>query len=272
MRNLLAFVLFAFGISQAYARTLIVSDIDDTIKNSHVLDKTEALRNLKRTDNYVLGMPELYKELVDQLMSQGEVVKVVYLSSGPAKLVGSSHTTLIQKSGFPEGEKIFLQDLRKSQDHKITNIRRLIREFQPQKIIFIGDNGERDIEIYDQARNEFSQITSYTFIRTAYFTGNTEDTGKPLRFNQFSFVSSVDIASILTRNGLLTEGTADELLESIFDNLQNQDMNEDDGSILFPRWQDCRDFNKTILNRFDGLFKSYRDIVFGRCSIPAIED
>ena len=54
--------------SYAQAQTVLVSDIDDTLKISHVLDWADAAGNLVQMGNHFLGMSQVYNLLQEEKM------------------------------------------------------------------------------------------------------------------------------------------------------------------------------------------------------------
>ena len=65
--------------------------------------------------------------------------------------------------------------------------------------MLIGDNGEKDPEVYDTIRIENPAIRFYTFIRFAYGGENAQK----FRANQIPFVSAGEIAMSLIQTSLI---------------------------------------------------------------------
>lgn len=131
----------------------VISDIDDTIKDSHVLDKQVLLRNTFINPlHQVEGMSDLY-----QSFNRNENnIAFHYVSSSPLQLF-SLLTEFLQQEKFPAGslhlrqvkvsEEIFKEGS-SSQRHKHNQIRQLIKNFPKRQFVLIGDSGESDPEIY----------------------------------------------------------------------------------------------------------------------------
>jgi Uncharacterized conserved protein (DUF2183) len=137
----------------------VVSDIDDTIKNSNVLDRKQLLLNtFARPFVVVPGMAERYRNIAKQPGSAFH-----YVSGSPHHLYPVI-ADFLRVGNFPEGT-MHLRDLnwRKelfgreggSKEHKFETIRQLMQDFPQRKFIFFGDSGEHDPEIYGQLAREF---------------------------------------------------------------------------------------------------------------------
>ena len=135
----------------------VVSDIDDTIKHSHVRDRRELMLNtFAREFTAVPGMAERYQALAAQ------AVAVHYVSSGPIQLYPPLAAFLID-AGFPPGS-VHLRDSTSLQNvvpthaisyaHKLSTIRTLLDDFPGRQFVLIGDSGEADPEIYGQLARE----------------------------------------------------------------------------------------------------------------------
>lgn len=133
----------------------IISDIDDTIKHSHVRNRKELLTNtFHREFQPVPEMAPLYREWA------ATGIPFHYVSSSPWQL----HEPLcefLEQEGFPLGTlhlKFFrLRDARvfkpfvRKRETKARNLQLLLQQFPQRKFVLIGDSGERDPEIYGQA-------------------------------------------------------------------------------------------------------------------------
>jgi hypothetical protein len=142
----------------------IVSDIDDTIKISNVLDRKKLVRNtFLEPFRAVPGMAEWYQE-----MARNERQAFFhYLSASPIQLYPAL-SGFIEEAHFPQGvlhlrESTSWRTLYGSRDdtikHKKSVLTRLLTTYPRRKFILIGDSGENDPEIYaDIARSFPEQI------------------------------------------------------------------------------------------------------------------
>lgn len=131
----------------------VVSDIDDTIKVSNVLDRSELLRNtFLREFKAVPGMAAYYL----QLATQADSTRFHYLSSSPHQLYPALNAFL-NDNGFPLGSVHLrhiniidevLGDGDSSRKHKLASLQQLFGQFPNRQFLLIGDSGEADPEIY----------------------------------------------------------------------------------------------------------------------------
>jgi phosphatidate phosphatase APP1 len=155
------FVLPQRGVS-------IVSDIDDTIKDSNVGNRRELLANtFLREYREIGGMAELYRQWA-QLGSMFH-----YVSSSPWQLFDpisewSAH------GGFPPGTlhlrtfRLRDQVIRRkasAKRRKSQSISKMIKSFPHRRFILIGDSGERDPEIYGKLCQRFGDRIVAVLIR-----------------------------------------------------------------------------------------------------------
>ncbi|MBN1499724.1 MAG: App1 family protein [Spirochaetes bacterium] len=155
----------------------VISDIDDTIKISNVLNKKELIKNtFIRPFQAVNKMPEFYSQLYKNNIS------FHYVSGSPWQLY-ESISGFMKNTGFPEGsfylkkfrikDKSFIDFLIADQkEYKVTIIKAIIKDFPEKKFILIGDSGEMDAEIYSELYKLFPENIKAVFIRN---TGNLDD-------------------------------------------------------------------------------------------------
>jgi hypothetical protein len=127
------------------AKYLLVSDIDDTIKITNVLDKDEALKNGLFGHRVFLGMSELYQELAH---SSG----FVYMSGSPPFLEHSLQDMLIKEHHFPDG-RFELRDWITEDIYKFktAGFAELAKTCD-LPFIALGDDTERDFDVLSEFR------------------------------------------------------------------------------------------------------------------------
>jgi hypothetical protein len=130
----------------------VISDIDDTIKISQVLDKEALLANtFLREFEPLPDMAFVYRRWA----SQGAAFH--YVSASPWQLYPALNRFL-EESGFPRGEirlrylrvkdSSFFAFMRASRAFKIRTIEAIIQRYPKRKFILVGDSGENDPAIY----------------------------------------------------------------------------------------------------------------------------
>jgi phosphatidate phosphatase APP1 len=147
----------------------VISDIDDTVKVSNVLDRTELVANtFYRPYLAVQGMPGLYGAWRDR----GVVVH--YVTAGPWQLFSPIWSFLtenglagagIEMREFRLANASFVDIFRDSQDYKKQRIREILRRFPERRFVLVGDSGERDPEVYAAIAREFPAQVAGIYIR-----------------------------------------------------------------------------------------------------------
>ncbi|KAG7095800.1 hypothetical protein E1B28_006500 [Marasmius oreades] len=139
----------------------VISDIDDTIKVSNVLDKLKLAKSTLLDDpTPVAGMPELYKSLATS-MNQPQFI---YISGSPFQLYPFLRdfvdTTYPQGPLFLRNLTItdlgllldsFSEDASTKLEYKLSQIARVNVMYPKKSFLSIGDSTEKDPEIYAAA-------------------------------------------------------------------------------------------------------------------------
>ena len=188
--SIISLVLIS-SISQAGSDILLISDIDDTIKESHVLSDFDKIGNAFDTDEPFKGMSQLYRFIkMDQ-----PGIEFHYVSNAPEFLMKDSHQKFISRNLFPNGQ-MHLSEKIDSTGHKVRVISNLIETRHPHTVIMLGDNGERDVFVQDTIVRKYAKqgIRFIQFIRVAY---TQDDGGKALLENQTGFITAGEIALVL---------------------------------------------------------------------------
>ena len=157
------------------ARFLVVSDIDDTVLQSHVTSIAQALRTVllgnARTRLPFPGVAAFYRALsAGATGSEGN--PIFYVSSSPWNLYDLLEDFLALQ-GIPAGP-LTLRDwdwersaLGSGRLHgfKSRAIREILDAFPATPVVLIGDSGQRDPEIYAQLVREFPERILAVYIR-----------------------------------------------------------------------------------------------------------
>lgn len=183
--------------------TSVISDIDDTIKVTSVVNRRELLANtFLRNFQSVDGMSDVYR----QWSETG--IDFHYVSSSPWQLY---HALLdFVDSGFPAGtmhlrnfrfrDQLLKKVLIIRQKGKISAMRTLVKHLPKRNFIFVGDSGEKDPEIYRKLGKKYPDQVKGIFIR--------ELLGRPLHSERWAKIQEP------LRRGICHKFvTADELTE-----------------------------------------------------------
>lgn len=157
----------------------VISDIDDTIKDSGVFrgKKHLLLATFLHECREVPGMSEVYQKWADQGAS------FHYVSNSPWQLFPMLDT-FFDKFSFPSGSAhLKLFDLNhkalfyEPQGAKRASIIQLLKDFPDRKFIMVGDSGEMDLELYTSLARDYSKQILKIFIRDV--TTNNLDVSSP---------------------------------------------------------------------------------------------
>jgi len=157
-----AYLMGATGLS-------IISDIDDTLKHSHVGCKRTLLANtFLRPFEAIPGMAPLFREWADQ----GAAFH--YVSSSPWQLY-SHLAEHLASEGFPAGsfhlrafrlrDHLIRRLLMLRRSGKASVIRAMFKTFPQRRFLLVGDSGEADPEIYGAMARRFPQQVAGILIR-----------------------------------------------------------------------------------------------------------
>ncbi len=276
-------VILFFISASAMSTTLFVSDIDDTIKISHVLNRLGAIEAVARIDNHFLGMAQAYQAYLET----DPLAQIVYLTNAPAKLMHAAHSAFLHYNKFPAGQMLLRKDLHET-EFKLKSLRSLIEKNQPTKMVLIGDNGERDPYVYAQIQTEYPNIPMFVYIHLIYSTHAKRAIGAPKQANQTSFVTSLDLVQKFQKDGLIPDSTFNNFVLEMQPKIVGQSLKEDEGNIAFPKWIDCRDYfglkivtmpkiksNQSIQTNpdatSDDLWSAYQAQLLSRCTAGPIK-
>ena len=149
----------------------VVSDIDDTIKDTHVWDKTSTVLHTLSTFKAIPGMAELFTA-----WSRDSGAFFHYVSGGPDQMEKPMESFL-DAAGFPEGSldlrAVSLKDKKSAQDwrggnscqYKIEKIGKIIRAFPHRYFCLVGDAGEGDKRALRWLANKYPDRVKWVFIR-----------------------------------------------------------------------------------------------------------
>jgi phosphatidate phosphatase APP1 len=154
----------------------LISDLDDTILVSEVTSKRRLLRNTFLMNSAqrqpVAGTARLYAGLV---ATGGETTPLFYLSASPRQLHGTIASFLL-RNDFPHGVLITkrVTNDRSSEPltdqfaYKTAKIEEIFMRLPGVRFVLVGDDGERDPEIYDWVRQQHPERVEAIWIRRVH--------------------------------------------------------------------------------------------------------
>jgi len=175
----------------------IITDLDDTILISDVTDRSRLVRKTL-FENYaqrhaVAGTAKYFSHLV-QRNPQPAAAPLFYLSASPRQL----HTgiqTFLDRNGFPGGVLITRKitndqtgdPLTDPVRYKITRIEQLLTVLPQVRFVLVGDDGERDPEIYDEIHRRHPERIEAVWIRRV-----SQNSARPVYAGQGDLASALD--------------------------------------------------------------------------------
>lgn len=152
-----------------YDKKIIISDIDDTIKDTNVLNKVELLKNILYRDfKPIKNMSELYNKIAHKY-------NFCYLTATPWQMYLPINEFL-REYKFPQYEcaiykKVNINNicsirnfLDNTRTYKYVNIENIIRSTK-ENLILIGDNTEFDELVYNDITVKYTDRIDAIFIR-----------------------------------------------------------------------------------------------------------
>jgi len=254
MKNLIL-ATFLFFSTHLFARTLIVVDIDDTIKVTNVLSKPDIYINALFSKKAFAGMSELLQE-----MNISET-SIVYVSGSPSFLAGRIDTFL-NFNHFPQSQNVILRDdlSINTYDYKLEKITKLLSRNVFDKIILVGDDTEYDPEIYNEISKKFKVDSIYIHA----IVDRVLPTNEILR----NYFSSVEVAGFEMLNSNLKNANSLSRVVKAF-------VNQNNSSLVVIPGRDCPRQGRVELDELRQkasaqssveLFEKAQDKIISTCS------
>ncbi|KAF7291006.1 DUF2183 domain-containing protein [Mycena chlorophos] len=162
----------------------VISDIDDTVKVTHTLDKLlSAKATLIDTPVPVTGMPDVYASLAQSLNNP----QFIYVSAGPFQLYPFLKS-FIETTFAPANGPIMLNNLTTTNisqildfsnldgvfDYKSAMIDRIHGMYPGKTFLAVGDSTQKDPETYGNAIRKYGDFIQCAWIRLVDGANNTD--------------------------------------------------------------------------------------------------
>lgn len=161
------FLLFfsSFFLTSIYAKTILISDIDDTIRQTNVLSKVESTRSILKATPAFSALANIYSHFE---------ANFYYLSAAPICLI--DHYAWIVETKLPLGPvyqracNTSVLHSSNSTDYKFNLISRIIEQNlishqEVTEVLLFGDNAQHDPEVYQKIKSQFKQLRILIYIR-----------------------------------------------------------------------------------------------------------
>jgi hypothetical protein len=168
-------ILLLLSTVKAHAVTLI-SDLDDTIKHTWVGNKRESIKNGLFSKIPFGGMAALYSEISNRFI----------VVSGSPVILNPLVRNFLSDANFPAGELILRNYLWENiEKYKLRALGKIIAKTK-DAVILVGDDTEKDPEIYLQIQKRFPAKVAAIYIRRV--------SGRHLPFGVNGFFHPFEIA------------------------------------------------------------------------------
>jgi phosphatidate phosphatase APP1 len=155
----------------------VISDIDDTVLVSNVTDKKKLLektflQNAQQRQTFP-GTAEFYRRLLAQ-NPEPQAAPMFYVSASPRQLADNI-SAFLARSRYPRGVLVTKlingngrDPLLDQQQYKLAKIEAIFTALPWVKFTLIGDDGERDPEIYRTLQEKHPQRIAAIYIRKVH--------------------------------------------------------------------------------------------------------
>lgn len=214
MNFLMGFIcFFATFISSLYADVVIVSDIDDTIRQSntrHVYEMAKVHITNGPAFNHLI---QIYRDMIFYYEKQGETVHLLYLTAAPSVLNVKSW---LEKYEVPKGEiqqkpisYIFSGTYKYKLDYLTKYLLKIGKVKGPLTVWMFGDNSEVDDLVYQSilVRQPIELKEVHSFIRRVW-------PGTYLLPELHYFISENDLLQYGTIRSLIQEPTVLNIIKA----------------------------------------------------------
>ncbi|MEA9358104.1 phosphatase domain-containing protein [Bacteriovorax sp. PP10] len=174
--------LFSYSIA-GLAKTIIVTDIDDTIKKANSMGGVGGLYHFLKKKPYEYTR-DLFNEINAYEQIQGEETTFYYVSAAPAFTFDAP--AWIKLNNFPEGPTYLktAENGGETYAYKYRTIKAILEKelaLDPDlKILFFGDNSQFDGKVYYDLKLEMKLSNSEIFIRDVSTEATVFDRDIPL--------------------------------------------------------------------------------------------
>ncbi|MGZ3747447.1 MAG: phosphatase domain-containing protein, partial [Pseudobdellovibrionaceae bacterium] len=181
----------------ARERTLVIVQVEDTLKLSHVQNFWDSLNYTTDTKQRFIGMNAVLSELA----RVNGASSFVYLTQEPELAAGEAEMAFVNMNGFPRGQFMAYSNNNPDRDAQMRVIRKAIKNFNPARVILISHNGGLDPEIFHGISLEFKDISFLQYIHVIYSTMSPSEMGSPLFSEQTGYVSAAELLVDMQLNG-----------------------------------------------------------------------
>lgn len=213
------------------AKTIVISDIDDTIKISHIRSKIDLIRTGVSSKPNFKGMDNLYR-LIEREVAD---TKFFYITDTPS-FISRPHNKFLERFNYPAGTAIY-RGSDSTEVNKFNRFSEVIISEKPDRVILFGDNGQRDPLSFNEVKNKFPNVEFISFVRIAY--PQPQNGLGSLLSSQIGFISAAEPAYHLMQKDIISSEQLIVLSHEVVRGLFLEQATEKRISWFMPLWQDC---------------------------------
>lgn len=229
MKSFLTLILSLLFSFTANAKTLVIADIDDTLRVTNRVYGTymEQLNNILNLEQPFSGT----KALMD--VFHAKKATIVYLTAAVEPITEVSEAFLYH-NGYPQNYRFIYKEIwQDTEAFKTAEILALIKKEKPTEVILIGDNGEKDPAAY--ARVQEAYPSTQVYIHYLYKYGTSVPV---LPEGQVGYITTAEVAAHLEHQGVLTAQESSSVMNVVWEDL-NASLPEQ--HLVLPVWSDVNE-------------------------------
>lgn len=221
--------------SPAWAGTALVSDVDDTVRVSHVDSflSADLVWTLLTSRRAFAGMATLYAEL--EANSGLPADRSLTFVSGAPNFFRANVERMLQETGFNFTSVWLKAKSQPTFDYKLSTVRAILDPWvasQPeQTFILVGDDTEVDALVYASVANAMPENIAAVYIRRVSGRVPPLFGGQDVRKSQRYFTTAFDIALAELAKFRLDEAQAERVGQAT--------LSDPDEEAFFPIWMAC---------------------------------
>lgn len=203
------------GVSPIGAKTpfVLITDVDDTIKVSQILDPVGKVIRFLTDPVAFAGMSTLYHQLLDHANRDGRDYGFAVVSGTPW-ILGFSVWEFLEDFAFPEASIVATRPLAtETLAFKSDEISKILDQnaLNGGHVLMVGDDTEVDYAAYQAAKGQVADLRAMTteiFIRRVSGSANNQS-------ETYAFDSAADIAVVQFLGGRLTEAEVEVVFAEV---------------------------------------------------------
>lgn len=247
-------------------KTLVVVNVEDTLKISHVRNFWDSLNYVNSTRKRFMGTSDAFSLLA----RHNPDFKFVYLTQSPQLVMGKNEREFLNKNDFPKGSHA-TYDSNQDAALRLKVVSDVIDIHKPQRVILVSHNGSPDTEVFHKLTAQFKEIVFIPYIHIVYSTLSISEVGNVLFPEQTGYVTTVELLLDWQQRGLIDVAGAVPLMRALKDRILVENV-EASGIYEYgiPSFVNCDDFQWRWT--VDGVYQflaPLREHLINRCHMQA---